>query len=205
MKRLTYTVTGRNDIRISNPQGVDPLNDYAIRMKEFTNVHASRRDEQHYLAQRTLEVESKLYWNNELGVYIPTTWIMESIAKESFAQVKVSKAKMRGGVFMASDKIKLNYSGMETVHQKEDVVNNPIFRAVQGIKQGQVRVMKAFPQFIGWSFDVDLDFDERLFTEKEMFKILTVAVNRNGYGEFRPTFGTGTISNWNVEDIAEVA
>ena len=175
MKRLTYTVTGRNDIRISNPQGVDPLNDYAIRMKEFTNVHASRRDEQHYLAQRTLEVESKLYWNNELGVYVPTTWIMESIAKESFAQVKVSKAKMRGGVFMASDKIKLNYSGMETVKQKEDVVNNPIFRAVQGIKQGQVRVMKAFPQFIGWSFDVDLDFDERLFTEKEMFKILTVA------------------------------
>ncbi len=205
MKRLTFTIVGRNEIRLSNPQGVDPLNQYSIRMKSFTDVHHSRRDEQHYLAQRDLECESKLYWNNELGVYIPTTWIVEAIAKESFAQVKVSKAKMRGAVFLTTDKIKLHYNGENEVRTKEDVIHNPNLRATQPIKQGQVRIIKVFPKFEGWSFSVELDFDERIYTELEMKKILSVAVTRTGFGDFRPTYGTGHIENWNVVNTEEVA
>ena len=205
MKRLTFKIVGKNEIRLSNPQAVDPLNQYSIRMKAFTDVHHSRRDEQHYLAQRDLECEAKLYWNDELGVYIPTTWIMEAIAKESFAQVKVAKAKMRGAIFMTTDKIKLHYNNMETANTKQDVIMNPLFRAVQPIKQGQVRIIKVFPKFTGWSFNVELDFDERIFTEQEMKTILSVAVTRNGFGDFRPTYGTGYIENWNVIDTEEVA
>ncbi len=205
MKRLTLTIVGKNELRLSNPQAVDPLNQYSIRMKAFTDVHHSRRDEQHYLAQRDLEYESKLYWNDELGVYIPSSWIMESIAKESFAQVKVAKAKMRGAVFMTTDKIKLHYNGENTVNSKMDVIHNQELRATQPIKQGQVRIIKVFPKFTGWSINVELDFDERIFTEQELKKILSVAVARNGFGDFRPTYGTGHIENWNVVDTEEVA
>jgi len=205
MKRLSFKIVGKNKIRLSNPQAVDPLNTFSIRMKAFTDTHHTRRDEQHYLDQRDLEMESKLYWTDELGVYIPSNWVMESIAKESFSQVKVAKAKMRGAVFMASDKIKLNYAGMETVSTKEDVIHNSQFRDVTPIKQGQVRIIKTFPAFTGWSFNVELDFDERIFTEDEIKKILAVAVSRNGFGDFRPTFGCGSIENWSVTDTADVA
>ena len=205
MKQLKFTVTGRNEIRLNNPQTADPLNHYAIQMKTFTNVHVSRRDEQHYINLRNLEVRSKLYWDDELKVYIPSTWIMEAIAKESFAQVKLAKAKMRGAVFMRTNKIKLNYDGMETVNTIDDVVLNQRFRTTQLIKQGQVKIVKAFPQFTGWSFEVELDFDERILTEEEIHRIIEVAVKRNGFGDFRPTYGTGDITEWECNDEAEVA
>ena len=205
MKNLKFTITGKNDIRLNNPQSADPLNKYAIDMKKYTNVHSSRRDEQHYINQRILEMKSKLYWNDIIGVYIPTSWIMESIAKESFAQVKLAKAKMRSAVFVSGDKIKLNYNGMETVSKFDDIVLGSRFRVDQLIKQGQVKIVKAFPQFTGWSIDVELDFDERILTEDEMKTILSVAVKRNGFGDFRPTYGTGSITSWSCTDEAETA
>ena len=203
MKRLTFTVTGRNEIRLNNPQTVDPLNEYTIRIKEFTNVHHSRRDEDHYRALADLEVESKIYWTDELGVYIPSSWIMEAIAKESFTQTKISKAKMRSGVFMTTDKIKLYYAGEDRVRTKNDVVLDPSFRVSGVFKIGQSKVVKYQPRFQGWSFTAELDFDERLFTEAEIKKILTVAVKYNGFGDFRPTYGCGSITEWSVVDTPE--
>ncbi len=205
MKTLKFTIIGRNELRLNNPQAADPLNKYYIEMKKFTNVHTSRRDEQHHINQRNLDVKAKLYWDNTLGVYVPTSWIMESIAKESFAQIKLAKAKVRGAVFIIGDKIKLNYDGIETIETFEDVAMNQKFRVSQLIKQGQVKIVKVFPQFTGWSINVELDFDERIITEEELKIILSVACKRNGFGDFRPTFGTGHIENWVCTEEEEVA
>ncbi len=204
MKNITLTVTGRNEIRLNNPQMVDPLNKYAIQMKTFTNVHHSRRDEEHYRKMRDIEVKAKLYWNDTIGVYIPSSWIMEAIAKESFAQVKVAKAKMRGAVFMNVNKIKLNYKGMKKVKTFDDVSLDASFRTIENIKQGQVRIIKAFPQFEDWSIDLDFDFDEAIYVEADLKRILQVALMRNGLGDFRPTYGVGNISNWICTDVEDV-
>ncbi len=205
MKKLTLEITGRNQIRLNNPQTVDPLNKYAIQLKTFTNVHHSRRDEEHHMKMRDVEIKSKLYWDDTLGVYVPSSWMMEAIAKESFAQVKVSKAKMRSAIFMDSTKIKLYYVGEESVKTFEDVALNTRFRTIENIKQGQVRIIKAIPQFNNWSMKVSFDFDDSVYTEQEIKRILQVAVRRNGFGDFRPTFGCGTITEWTVEDEEEVA
>ena len=196
IKKLSFKIEGLNEIRLNNPQAADPLNKYAQAMKKFTSVHSSRRDEEHYKLQRELEVKTKLYWDDELGVYIPTNWVMEAIAKESFAQVKVAKAKMRSAVFMSNTKLKLIYKGMDTVSTRDDLVYREDFKEAQLIKQGQVKIVKVFPQFSGWSFNVDLDFDDSVFTEEDLKAILKVAVNYNGFGDFRPTYGRGTIENW---------
>ena len=202
MKELKFTVTGMNEIRLNNPQAADPLNKFAKEMKKFTNIHVSRRDDAHYIAQRELEVKSKLYYNDELGVYVPTSWIMEAIAKESFAQVKIAKAKMRSAVFVkshaskGSPKIKLHYHGMETVKCRDDLVYREDFKVAELIKQGQVRIVKVFPVFENWHFDVELDFDDKVFTEDDLRAVLNQAVHYNGFGDFRPTYGRGSISNW---------
>lgn len=205
MKRLKLTIAGRNEIRLNNPQAVDPLNSYAIAMKAFTNVHHSRRDEEHYMRQRDVEMKSKLYWDDTLHVYVPGSWIMESIAAESFKQVKVAKKKMRSAVFLEHNKIKLNYKGEKSVKTFDDVALDPRFRTVENIKMGQVRVMKAIPQFTEWSFEIELIFDDGVYTEEEMKRIFQVAVRYNGFGDFRPTFGTGTIIEWHCEEEQEVA
>ena len=198
IKTLRFKVEGINEIRLNNPQAADPLNKYAIEMKAMTAVR--KKDEEHILKMREIEIRSKLYWDDELGVYFPSNWIMEAIAKESFAQVKVSKAKMRSAVFPKTSKIKLNYEGMDTVKSKEDLVLRDEFKVAELIKQGQVRIVKMFPQFKNWSFEAEIEFDERTFTEIDMRNILDVAVRYNGFGDFRPTYGRGIITEWEVLD-----
>lgn len=121
---------------------------------------------------------------------------MEAIAKESFAQVKIAKAKMRSAVFIDDTKIKLHYAGMESVNTRDDLILRNDFRAAELFKQGQVRIVKAFPQFKGWSFTVELNFDDSIFTEEDLKSILDVAVQYNGFGDFRPTYGRGIITEW---------
>lgn len=193
MKNLKCNVIGNNEIRINNPQSADPLNRYAKRFKE---LNANRKKTDADIEQlRNLEIESKLYYNDDLGVWIPSTWIMAGIASESYKQCKISKANTRGAVFVNKDKIKLNYSGMNKVKKIEDLVLNHDFRTTELLKQGQVKLAKGVPTFHGWSFEIDLDFDDEVITANEIERILRVAVQRNGFGDFRPTYGRGKIED----------
>ena len=199
MKNLKCTVTGNNEIRVNNPQSADSLNKYAKKIKALRAVKKKTDADEALL--RNMEVESKLYFNDELGVWIPTTWIMAAVGKLAFKQIKVSKADIRGGVFVNGTKIKLNYHDMDKVKKIEDLVLNPFFRSTELLKQGMVKVPKSIPTFTNWSFDIDLDFDEEVITEIEIERILKLAIERHGFGDFRPTYGRGVMSNLIIIDI----
>jgi len=201
MKNLKCKVIGNNEIRINNPQSADPLNKYAKKFKEL-NANRKKTDSDIEL-MRNLEIESKLYFDEKIGVWIPSSWIMAGIAGESFKQCKISKANTRGAVYINETKIKLNYSGMKSVKKIDDLVLNPDFRTTQLLKQGQVKIAKGIPTFNNWSFDIDLDFDDEVITENEIKRILKVAVTRNGFGDFRPTYGRGQIEDLVVTECEE--
>jgi len=201
MKNLKCKVVGHNEIRINNPQSADPLNKYAKEMKGFTAIR--KKTDSDIEAMRNLEVESKLYFNEEIGVWIPSTWIMASIAGESFKQCKISKKNTRGAVFLNDFKVKLTYNGMKKVKTISDLVLNPDFRTTELLKQGMVKIAKSTPTFDGWSFEINFDFDEEVFTDSEIKKILKVAVERNGFGDFRPTYGRGSIEDLVISELDE--
>ena len=193
MKNLKAMINGNNEIRINNPQSADPLNKYA---KKFKELNANRKKTDADIeVMRNLEIESKLYFDEKVGVWIPSTWIMAAISKESFKQCKISKANTRGAVFTNVNKIPLKYNGIKAVKTIEDLVLNKDFRTTELLKQGQVKIAKGIPTFTDWSFEIDLDFDEEVVTENEIIKILKVAVERNGFGDFRPTYGRGKLEN----------
>ena len=197
MKNLTCTFIGSGDLRINNPQTADSLNKYAKKIKALRAV--KKKTEADEINLRNIEVESKLYFNEELGVWIPTTWIIAALGGLSFKQLKISKADLRGGVFPNSSKMKLKYNGMENVKKIEDVVLNHRFRSLDLLKQGTVKLPKSTPTFQGWSFDVDLDFDEEIITELEIERILAMSIERKGYGDFR--MGRGRMENLQITDI----
>jgi len=201
MKNLKCKVFGNNEIRINNPQSADPLNKYAKKFKEL-NANRKKTDSDIEL-MRNLEIESKLYFDEKIGVWIPSSWIMAGIAGESFKQCKISKANTRGAVYITNTKIKLNYLGMKSVKKIDDLVLNPEFRTTQLLKQGQVKIAKGIPTFNNWSFDIDLDFDDEIITENEIKRILKVAVTRNGFGDFRPTYGRGQIEDLVITECEE--
>ena len=188
IRSLNVTITGMNPLLQNNPQTVDRFNDYTRAMAKI-NAKKTRRTDEDYRDLQDIEVRAKIYWDESLGIYVPGTWVSAAIAAASFKKAKISKADIRGSVFVEDDKIKLQYENMNLVKKPEDIVGNPEFRLNMTLKQGQVRVVKAVPIFHKWSFSTRVEFDDKLVDESSLVDIIKHASLYGGFGDFRPTFG----------------
>ena len=184
-------ITGLNYLLQNNPQTVDPFNDYTKRMKRITAKRTGKTEDD-LLELGNIETEAKLYFDETLGVYVPTRWLTEAVVTTSFSVAKIGRDKMRGGLFACTEKAKLNYDGMGQVKTITDVVMNPKFRHRAILPQGQVRVAKNFPIFKGWSFQAELEFDDTVVDFSTLASIIKRASTYGGFGDFRPTFGRAT-------------
>lgn len=188
IRNLNVTINGMKPLLLNNPQTVDRFNGYAQAMAKIS-AKKTRRTDQDYLDFRDIEVRAKIYWDENMGIYVPGTWVLAAIAATSFKKAKISKADIRGSVFVDDDKIKLNYENSHLVKQPEDIVGNPFFRLEMTLKQQQQRVVKAVPIFHKWSFSTKVEFDDKLVDESSLVDIIKHASLYGGFGDFRPTFG----------------
>lgn len=188
IQQARIVVTGISPLLQNNPQTVDPFNHYAKAKKAITNKRTAKTDDD-LLELGNLETESKLYFDDEIGVYIPATWITEAIICTGFSVAKIGRAKMRGGLFATEPKVKLKYRGMNKVKTITDVVMNSEFRHRMLLKQGQVRVPKDAPIFHDWSFETAVEFDDTVVDMGSLRRIVERSAKYGGFGDFRPTFG----------------
>lgn len=192
METLNFKVTGIDSILLNNPQTVDPFNRYA-KAKAIITKKGARKTEEDMIELRRLEVESKVYFDETVGIYIPATWITAAIGGVSFNQLKIAKKVIRGCVFPDQSKVKLHFDGEENVKAKADISGNEKFNIVQLVKQGQVKVPKATPIFHDWSFETSLSFEPEILDKDTLVHLLSYASNYGGWGDFRPTFGRANI------------
>jgi len=191
ISEMQFKIKGFAPLLLNNPQCADPLNKYTKLKKPITSKR-SKTDEDH-AELADLEIRSKIYWDDDLGIYIPSTWVQAAINKVSFSVSKVSKTAMRGCLFMNEPKIKLNYKNESMVRGPIDVVKNSEFRHKMILPQGQVRLAKYFPIFHDWSFESSLEFDESVTTGRDLKIMLERACKYGGFGDFRPTFGRALV------------
>lgn len=191
MQSLKFKLHGVDSLLVNNPQTSDPLNKYAKEMKVISGKR--KKTDEDIIAMREIELRAKIYWDDELKIYIPATWITAAIAGMSWSKAKIKKADIRSAVFPTTPKIKLNYENQSSVEQPIDIVKNEKFHNVMSLKQGQVRVVKAAPIFNNWSAEVEVDYDNSILNEQELKDLITHASSYGGYGDFRPTYGRATV------------
>ena len=188
IKQATVKITGIAPLLQNNPQTVDPFNRYSKAKKAITNKRTAKTDDD-LIELGNLETESKIYFDDEIGVYVPATWLTEAINVTAFAVAKIGKAKMRGGLFATEPKVKLHYRDMGKVKTIADVVMNPAFRHRMLLKQGQVRVPKDAPIYHDWWFQTVVEYDDTVIDFGSLKRIVERAALYGGFGDFRPTFG----------------
>ena len=196
IQQAIIKINGIGTLLQNNPQTVDPFNRYAKAKKAITNKRAKTDDD--LIELGNLETESKIFFDPEVGVYVPANWLTESIITTAFQVAKIGRNKMRGALFATEWKIKLHYKDMDKVKTVQDVVMNPFFRHRMLLKQGQVRVPKDAPIFHDWSFETVIEFDDAVVDFYSIKKIVEHAARYGGFGDFRPTFGRATAEVTNV-------
>lgn len=188
MRIAAIKITGVTPLLQNNPQTVDRFNRFAKRMSAI-NAKKTRRTDDDYLELRDIELESKVYFDDEIGVYAPATWVSEAIACSAFKVAKISRADIRGALFTTEPKLKLAYRDSDKVKSVVDIIKNDAFRICLALPQGQVRVMKAFPIFHKWSFNTNVEFDDKIIDPDSLTRIVEHTAKYGGFGDFRPTFG----------------
>jgi hypothetical protein len=187
IQQALVTITGIGPLLQNNPQTVDPFNRYSKMKKPLTSKKS--KTEEDLLELGNLDTESKLFFDSEIGVYVPTRWLTEQIVTAAYGIIKVGKDKMRGGIFATEDKAKLTYKGMGKVKMIADLVFDQQFRHRMILPQQNIRIAKDFPIFHDWSFSTVIEFDDTVCDLVGLTNILKRSAMYVGFGDFRPTFG----------------
>jgi hypothetical protein len=191
IQQAAITITGMDYLLQNNPQTVDPFNHFAKAMKKITAKRTGKTEDD-LIELGNIETESKIYFDDNLGVYVPSRWLTEAICRAAFSVIKIGKDRMRGGIFATDGKAKLSYEGMGKVKTITDVVRLPEFRHRALLPQGAVRIAKDFPIFKNWSFSTVLEFDDTVIDLAGLRQVTERTAKYVGFGDFRPTFGRAT-------------
>jgi hypothetical protein len=188
IQQANIKITGINYLLQNNPQTVDPFNRFSKAMKVITKKRTGKTEDD-LIELGNIETESKLYFDEKIGVYVPTRWLTEAICTGAFSVIKTGKDRMRGGIFAVEEKAKLVYKESGKVKTIADVVMNPTFRHRALLPQGQVRIPKDFPIFKDWSFETAIEFDDSVVDFSGLKQVVERTAKYVGFGDFRPTFG----------------
>lgn len=198
IQQARITITGIGPLLQNNPQTVDPFNRYKKECTLAYNRAKKSKTEEDLIASGNLDTESKLFFDPNIGVYVPTRWLTEQIVTSAYSIIKVSRDKMRSGIFATEDKAKLTYDGMNKVKTIHDVVYDPQFRHRMILPQNKVRIAKDFPIFHKWSFSTVIEFDDSVVDFGGLTNILKRSAMYVGFGDFRPTYGRAKAEVSNV-------
>lgn len=192
METITYKITGEEPLLLNNPRTVDPFDHFAKAKKIITAKRKKTDDD--LLELRRLEVEAKVYFDDEIGIFVPATWVSAAIAGRAWKQCKIAKSEIRSAVFPVERRIKLGFDGDSKVKSPADISGNSKFVTTMLLKQGQVKLAKCAPIFHNWSFSSSLEFDPSIIDRSSLCELLSDSSSYGGFGDFRPTYGRATFS-----------
>ena len=131
-----------------------------------------------------IEFIAGLYMHDTLGPVIPGANVDRMMVDAATRTKAGKKAKL--GMQASEDYFALAYDGPRTV---KELLADKRFQFRKSIKQGQARIMRVRPWFHGWTLDVAIEYDEKIFDKDDMVAMMHTAGRYIGLGDWRPRFG----------------
>lgn len=185
MKKLHVTLNGTSPLIMHSPKCVNPLHELSKRMKEYTSKRKKTDEDLQIISD--LEWESGVYWEDNVGLYIPNEAIAATI--QNGAKLNKNGKDIQRFAFVLNSLIPLDIG---EVQDYEKMKVEPRFRDVRSVCVQKSRVIRTRPRFNTWrcEFDMMID-DEHMNVEtlqlaiQNSGKFVGILEMRNlGYGRF---------------------
>lgn len=188
MKTMKFFLKGVTPLIQHADTLVDVLHPLAKEKSRLTNKKKNKTEDD---IRRIDEIEfvSSLYMHETLGPIIPAANIDRMI--QDAAKFTKQGKKVVMGMSASEDYFPLVYDGPRDV---PGLWADKRFQFRKSIKQGQGRVMRVRPWFHGWSAEVSLMFDEKVFDEDAPLQFMQTAGRYVGLGDWRPRYGRFDVS-----------
>jgi hypothetical protein len=193
MNILKLKLIGDSQLLMHSARFADPL-DEATKAHKVLTSKKKKTDEDHEAIAHS-EWLGGLYFNAEIGPYIPTTNI-RSCLKEGARLRKLGKSIERG-VTIFDDEARLEYPG-----PRDPAVmwTLPEFRDCRSVVIGGKRIMRYRPVFRNWSAEVEIGFDASIIDAADILQCMDEAGRLIGLGDYRPNRG-GSYGRFSVEQL----
>jgi len=190
MKTLHVKAIGTKPLLMHNNQGVNPLHPLARELKTYTSKRT--KTEEDLIAISDLEWLLGIYYDKEIGPYLPQHMIMACI--ENGAKKQKLGTTIVDACEIQQFKVPLLYNGPRDIESLKDSYEYRDVRVV-GVQRSSVN--RTRPRFEQWSIEFDLNYDENLIDEDRLKRCVIdageTAKARLGdfskyYGSFTPHF-----------------
>ncbi|WP_435109765.1 hypothetical protein [Nocardiopsis synnemataformans] len=182
--KVRITCTGTRPLLLHNVQLASPLNPYAKKLKSLNSKRTKTDEDRMEIAR--VEFEGSLYFDAELGPYLPAQNLFQSL----IAGARLNKAgkKIERGVAITDFMLPLVYDGPRTVDGLWGGGESP-FVDIRPVTVQRMKVDRCRPVFREWLVEAEALIDPKVIEFEEFCDVAKNAGALEGLGDFRKMYG----------------
>lgn len=180
MKSKTFRIRGDAGLILHNARLSDPLDPWAMAVKEISGKRKKSTDDLIEMAKR--EFLGSMY-EGEGGPCIPAQ-NLERLLRDGATHMKLGKVVQSSLIVL--EEAPIIYEGPKDY---EKLWSEERFRCRASCKVKQSRVIRTRPIFLDWSLEFTAAFHEERIDEAQVDEILNIAGLFVGLGDWRPRHG----------------
>ena len=184
MRNFIMTLTGAAPMLMHNVDAADEFHPLAIARKKITDKKTKKTEDDRWELRR-LEFVGGMYYDSDLGPYIPAENIEACLAKS--AGLTRNGQDVKRGVRVRNSVNPLVYSGPRDI---DGLWADENFRLFKSVKVGQSRITRTRPMFKQWAVEIDGMFDPSIIDFDQLREFTERAGTMIGLGDWRPRYGT---------------
>lgn len=182
---IKITLTGKTPLLQHNIRLANPIDPWARALSEAAAAYKRTKTEEDFLTVSKTEWFGGLYHNAELGVFVPSSWILGTGVRGGVSYGKKGMAVKQSLVLgeLAYPLLHDGPADLEALWADEQ------YRDIRAVGVGTSKVMRTRPKFSNWAIEVPAELDTSVL-DLEIFKvIMDKAGALGGIGDYRPEKG----------------
>lgn len=183
MQSVKVSIQGMGPMMMHNARLANSLDSHTKQLKEMTDKRKKTESDVQEISR--LEWEGGLYYDEEIGPYIPSRMIIATIVNGAKKQ-KMGQA-FKSAIFVQEEQVPLIYDGPRKLRDLWKQHERFVDVRTAGLR-GQ-KVLRTRPIFNGWSLDFSVDFDDDQINRSQLVKAVEDAGVYVGIGDYRPFYG----------------
>jgi len=171
---VSLELVGKSPLLMHSPRGVNHFDPLTRELKTFTGKRKKTDDDNLRIAE--LEFELGIYFDEEIGPYIPARALCATCAKG--AGRSRNGPNVKRAVKIIGDKLPLKYEGPRTI---KGLWGNKDFVDISMVKlKGREAITRTRPKFNNWSVQFELEYDKGTFNLDDIISFFTIAGEYEG-------------------------
>jgi hypothetical protein len=181
---ITISMTGTAPLLQHNIRLADPLDPWTKALKSL-NAKRSKTEDDHAEVQR-IEWYGGIYFDDEIGVYVPTTWLEGSLIKGGSLYGRKGTLVQRALLFK-DERVALMIPGPRK--NLDALWEDGSYRDTRAVGVQRAKVSRTRPIFRQWSVEAEAYLDTNELDLDVLEQIADKAGLQVGIGDYRPRYG----------------